>query len=75
VGFWPTLFTLFPVVNGVSQSEWISMTSCDSVILSLGGGVSWDDLAILVALLKLLKCLAHGVPVERHMWEPWLGWN
>jgi hypothetical protein len=23
-------------------------------------------------LLNLLKCLAHGVPAERPMWEPWL---
>jgi hypothetical protein len=31
------------------------MTSGDSVILSLGGGVSWDDLATLVAFAKAFE--------------------
>jgi hypothetical protein len=36
------------IMNGVCQSEWIYVTSGDSVTLSLGSGVSWDDLAALV---------------------------
>jgi hypothetical protein len=45
------------IMNGVRQSEWIFMTSGDSVIFSLGGGVSWDDSAILVAFAKALEML------------------
>jgi hypothetical protein len=45
------------IMNGVHQSEWISMTSGDSVILSLGGGVSWDDSAALVAFVKAFEML------------------
>jgi hypothetical protein len=37
------------IMNGVHQSEWISMTLGDLVILSLSDGVSWDDSASLVA--------------------------
>jgi hypothetical protein len=44
-------------MNGVRQSEWISMTSGDSIMLSLGGGVSWDDLATLVAFAKAFEML------------------
>jgi hypothetical protein len=33
------------------------MTSGDSVMLSLGGGVSWDDLAALVAFAKAFEML------------------
>jgi hypothetical protein len=33
------------------------MTSGDSVILSLGGGVSWDDSATLVAFAKSFEML------------------
>jgi hypothetical protein len=44
-------------MNGVHQSEWISMTSSDSIICSLGGGVSWDDLATLVAFAKAFEML------------------
>jgi hypothetical protein len=33
------------------------MTSGDSVMLSLGGGVSWDDSAALVALAKAFEML------------------
>jgi hypothetical protein len=39
-------------MKGVRQSEWISMTSGDSVMLSSGGRVSWDDSATLLALAK-----------------------
>jgi hypothetical protein len=31
------------------------MTSDDSVILSLGGGVSWDDSVTLVAFMKAFE--------------------
>jgi hypothetical protein len=34
------------------------MTSGDSVIFLLGGGVSWDDLAILVAFAKAFEMLS-----------------
>jgi hypothetical protein len=40
------------MMNGVRQSKWISMTLGDSVILSLGGGVSWDDSTALGAFAK-----------------------
>jgi hypothetical protein len=40
---------------------------------SFGGGVSWDDSVALVAFANAF--LAHGVPVERPMWEPWPDWN
>jgi hypothetical protein len=33
------------------------MSSCDSVILSLGGGVSWDDSATFVAFAKAFEML------------------
>jgi hypothetical protein len=42
-------------MNEVHQSEWISITLGDSVMLSLGGGVSWDDLATLVAFAKAFE--------------------
>jgi hypothetical protein len=42
-------------MNGLRQSEWISMTSRVSVILSCGGGVSWDDSAALVAFAKAFE--------------------
>jgi hypothetical protein len=45
------------IMNGVCQSEWISMTSGVSVILSHGGGVSWDDSATLVAFAKAFEIL------------------
>jgi hypothetical protein len=45
------------IMNRVHQSEWISMTSGDSVIFSLGGGVSWDDSATLVAFAKAFEML------------------
>jgi hypothetical protein len=34
------------------------MTPGDSVMLSLGGGVSWDDSATLVAFAQALEMLA-----------------
>jgi hypothetical protein len=46
-----------PVLNGVRQSEWISMTSGDSVMVSFGGRVSWDDLATLMAFAKAFEML------------------
>jgi hypothetical protein len=45
------------IMNGVHKSEWISMTSGDSVMLSFGGGVFWDDSAALVAFAKAFKML------------------
>jgi hypothetical protein len=44
-------------MNKVCQSEWISMTSGDLIMLSLGGGVTWDDLAALVAFAKAFELL------------------
>jgi hypothetical protein len=44
-------------MNGLHQSEWISMTSGDSVMLSFGGGVSWDDSAALEAFAKAFEML------------------
>jgi hypothetical protein len=44
-------------MNGVHQSEWISMPSCDSVMLSFGGRVSWDDSAALVAFAKAFEMI------------------
>jgi hypothetical protein len=44
-------------MNGVRQSDMISMTLGDSVMLSLGGGVSWDDSATLVAFAKAFEML------------------
>jgi hypothetical protein len=44
-------------MNGVRQSEYIYMTSGGSVMLSLGGGVSWDDSAALVAFAKAFEML------------------
>jgi hypothetical protein len=54
---WSTLSFGKPTVlkymmNGVRQSKWISMTLGDSVILSLGGGVSSDDSAALGSFAK-----------------------
>jgi hypothetical protein len=45
------------IMNGLHQSEWISMTSGDSVMLSFGGGVSWDDSATLEAFAKAFEML------------------
>jgi hypothetical protein len=45
------------IMNGVRQSKWISMTSGDSVMLSHGGRVYWDDLAALVAFAKAFEML------------------
>jgi hypothetical protein len=45
------------IMNGVRQSEWISMTSGDSIMLSFGGGVSWDDSAAMVAFAKAFEIL------------------
>jgi hypothetical protein len=45
-------------MNIIHQFECISMTSGDSVILSLGGGVSWDDPTALVAFAKAFEI--HG---------------
>jgi hypothetical protein len=44
-------------MNGVCQSKWTSLTLGDSVIFSLGGGVFWDDSAILVAFAKAFEML------------------
>jgi hypothetical protein len=44
-------------MNGLHQSEWISMTSGDSVMLSFGGGVSCDDSATLEAFAKAFEML------------------
>jgi hypothetical protein len=44
-------------MNGVRQSKCISMTSGDLVMLSLGGGVSWDDSTTLIAFAKALEIL------------------
>jgi hypothetical protein len=44
-------------MNEVHQSKWTSMTSGDSVILSLSGGVSWDDSTALVAFAKTFEML------------------
>jgi hypothetical protein len=44
-------------MNKVCQSEWISMTSCDSDMLSFGGGTSWEDSAALLALAIALEIL------------------
>jgi hypothetical protein len=40
------------IMNVVGQYEWISMTLGDLVMLSGGGGVSWDDSTTLLALAK-----------------------
>jgi hypothetical protein len=45
------------IMNRVRQFVWISMASGDSVILSLGGGVSWDDSVTLVAFAKAFEML------------------
>jgi hypothetical protein len=45
------------IMNEVCQPEWISITSGDSVILSHGGGVSWDDSTTLVAFAKAFEML------------------
>jgi hypothetical protein len=44
-------------MNGVHQSKCISMTSGDSDMLSVGGGISWDDSAALLALANALAML------------------
>jgi hypothetical protein len=44
-------------MNEVCQFEWISITLGDSVILSIGDGVSWDDLTTLVAFAKAFEIL------------------
>jgi hypothetical protein len=44
-------------MNRVRQFEWISMTSGDSIMLSFGGRVSWDDSATLVAFAKAFEML------------------
>jgi hypothetical protein len=44
-------------MNAVCQFEWISMTSGDSVMLSFGGGDSWDKSAALVAFAKAFEML------------------
>jgi hypothetical protein len=41
-------------MNGVRQSEWISMTLGDSVMLSFGGGDTWDDLAAFAKAFEML---------------------
>jgi hypothetical protein len=45
-------------MNIVHQSEWISMILGDSVMLSFGGRVSWDDSATLVAFAKAFEMLS-----------------
>jgi hypothetical protein len=45
------------IMNAVRQFEWISMTSGDSVMLSLSGRISWDDLIALVAFAKAFEML------------------
>jgi hypothetical protein len=45
------------IMNGVHQSEWIFMTSGVSIMLSLGGGISRDDSAALVAFAKAFEML------------------
>jgi hypothetical protein len=42
-------------MNGGRQSKQISMTSGHLVMLSFGGGVSWDDSATLVAFAKAFE--------------------
>jgi hypothetical protein len=59
---WSTLSSSKPpilkyIMNGVRQSKWISLTSGDLVILSLGGGVFWDDSDTLVAFAKAFELL------------------
>jgi hypothetical protein len=44
--------------DAVCQSEWISMTSGDLAILSLGGKVSWDDSTTLVSFAKAFEMLS-----------------
>jgi hypothetical protein len=44
-------------MNGVRQSDWISMTFGVSLILSHGGAVSWDDSAALEAFAKAFVIL------------------
>jgi hypothetical protein len=48
-------------MNGVHQSEWIFMTSGGSVMLSHVGGLSWDDLATLVAFAKAFEMLGSWI--------------
>jgi hypothetical protein len=45
------------IMNGVHQSEWISMTSGDLDVLWLGSGTSWEDSATLLALSRALEML------------------
>jgi hypothetical protein len=61
------------ILNGVRQSKWISMTSGDSVILLLGGVVSWDDSDTLVAFAKAFEMVGswssyRKTPVETMAW-------
>jgi hypothetical protein len=44
-------------MNRVLQSMWISLTSGDSVMLSFGVGVSWDDSTTLLAFAKAFEML------------------
>jgi hypothetical protein len=44
-------------MNRVRQSEWISITSCDSIMLSFRGRVSWDDSTALIAFAKAFEML------------------
>jgi hypothetical protein len=44
-------------MNGVRQFEWIFMTLGDMVMLSFGGGVSWNDSAALEAFAKAFEML------------------
>jgi hypothetical protein len=45
------------IMNRVCQSEWISITLGDLVMLLFGGGVSWDDLAALEGFTKAFQML------------------
>jgi hypothetical protein len=45
-------------MNGVHQSDWISMTSGVLVILLHDGGVSWDDSVTLVTFANAFEMLA-----------------
>jgi hypothetical protein len=41
----------------VRQSEWISVTLGESVLLSFGGRLSWDDSTALIAFAKAFEML------------------
>jgi hypothetical protein len=44
-------------MNGVCHSESLSITSGDSYMLSIGGGVSWDDSAALLVFVSAFELL------------------